>query len=94
MLDSNHDPLKVGQRFNKLTLQWPDKGSKPVIPEIEIFYQETIYMKSHLNATDKWDMFAPAQKAGCDLEPIRGIQMNNRLGDNIELEILDLLHWL
>ena len=51
-------------------------------------------MKSHLNATDKWDMFAPAQQAGCDLEPIRGIQMNNRLGDNIELEILDLLHWL
>lgn len=63
-------------------MKWPDKGSRPVIPELEILVQENIYMKSHFNASENSVMVNPGLNVHCDLEPIQGLQMmNNSFGE-------------
>ena len=73
--DQNNKSLIVGKTFNILTVRWPEKGARPIIPELEILYEENSYAKSHFKSPLVWENFSPGVLFKCDLSPIIGFEI-------------------
>ena len=62
-----------GQGVNSITLQWSDNDKAPEIADLEILFEENIYMKSNIKDGDSLER-TMGENLDCGPVPIRSIK--------------------